>query len=433
MAIKYQEDNNMPVNETWRDMANNVNIPKAASGITLEFKGMENNITSKQADVELISLLGPKEYDLKTAKLDNDYWAQHLTPDGLAMTGAIHTTNENQVATSGCGTWSKDIEARIPNLRAPFMQMSEQVNDDQNANGGYPPAFPFITGHGGNSMIVPMGYLGIQMLEDVLTIRPSLPPPLEYLRPPEFYFKGNRIRAQMNSTHTSLTRLPALNVTGVFDVYPSQPMPFVVQHRDATLDAIVPTDYQFSMNETVVVPNGMYWERLSTPGNILQCKPTYSLTNDSQYGGTATDGSGGTRWLPPNATLPALLAVETSENEGTPLQEIRFDWGRRIPTSARVALTNMTMAEVLALERLDDVQGKIIEIPAKELVPNSWETLEVVLYIGNTTQYNLTEPVYAGKFAVLEIKGCQGTECSDGRGGTAVEFELIAAAAAGVQ
>lgn len=279
-------------------------------------------------------------------------------------------------------------------------------------------------------MIVPLGYLGLKMYEADLTIRPALPAPLQYLSIPDFYFNGNRIRAQMNTTHTTLTRLPPINVSGVFDLYPNAPMPFILQSRTtAPSHTIHTTRYQFHMHETVVVPNDMYWQRLSTPHNILQCRPAYSLTTDSQYGGTAVDGRIGTRWQPPS-TSAALQAVDTSTSAGTRVQEIRFDWGARIPARARVALTNMTRDEVLGLQTLDDVRGPVVEIPARELVPNAWEDEVLVRpYVGNTTVHALLEPLPAGRFVVLEVEGCQGGlgwKCGDGKGASVVDFALIA-------
>ncbi|TVY34825.1 Acid trehalase [Lachnellula subtilissima] len=82
LVVSYQEANNIPVNETWRDMADNVNIPKADSGIILEYENMPNNVNIKQADVNLINLLNPKWYDLKTAQLNHAYYIQKESPDG---------------------------------------------------------------------------------------------------------------------------------------------------------------------------------------------------------------------------------------------------------------------------------------------------------------------------------------------------------------
>jgi hypothetical protein len=204
------------------------------------------------------------------------------------MTNAIYTISSNQISPSGCETWERDVEARMQNLRAPWFQMSEQVDDDANNNGGYPPAFPFLTGHGGSGLIVPLGYLGIKMLEDVLTIRPALPPPLQNLGVPDFYFRGNRIRASMNATHTSLTRLPAdKEVEGVFDVYKGKTMPFVVQRRDLSANIIVETTHEIEIGETVVVENDMYWQS-------GECRASFEVNKEGRYG-----GSEGTGWQIP--------------------------------------------------------------------------------------------------------------------------------------
>ncbi|TVY73530.1 Cell wall acid trehalase [Lachnellula suecica] len=233
-ATTYQEENNLAVNETWKSMAQSLNIPKSAAGITLEYDGMFSNATIKQADVSLMALqhLGDW-YSLEDMRRDLEYYSQKQSPDGPAMTGAILAIVENQVASSGCATWSRDIEARLPNLRAPWYQMSEQMNDDINSNGGYPPAYDFNTGHGGSMQIAHRGYLGLQLLANTTTIRPSLPTPLEYYEPGDFYFEGNLWHTVMTSNETTITRLPH-NASGVIDPYAGQPMPFTVKAEAKT-------------------------------------------------------------------------------------------------------------------------------------------------------------------------------------------------------
>lgn len=423
----------MPINETWRNMSTKLNIPKDFSGITMEFAGQENDVITKQSDVDLIPLLNLEEYSVYVGKMDNDYWTQRQTVDGPAMTNAIHAINENQYASSGTGMWSKDITARIPNLRAPWMQMSEQVQDDQNANGGYPPAFPFITGHGGNSMIGPLGYLGLKMYSDKLTIRPSLPHPLQNLGLPDFYYKGNRIRAQMNSTHTTLTRCPARGVEGTVDMYVNKTMPFKVEQRDWSGSKLITTEYDISMHETKVVKNDMYWKTISSPGNILQSQDSFPInTNDSQYTGTATDGSEGTYWMPVS-TNASMMAVNTTKSIGHLAQDIRFDWGKRIPRSARVAFTNSSKEELLNLTSFDKIVGQKFEIPDELLRPNSWEENKALIKTlpGNSTIFILNEPVPVRNFAVLEVTGCRdcfvegesnGTSLAGKNGSTVVEW-----------
>ncbi|RDW94519.1 hypothetical protein BP5796_00282 [Coleophoma crateriformis] len=107
---------------------------------------------------------------------DLDYYMHVQSPDGPAMTYAISAIAENQNAISGCAAHTYHLRSTEPNYRAPWIQMSEQSVDDSNKNGGFPPAFPFLTGHGANLQLPLFGWLGVKLNTDVLTLSPSLPP-----------------------------------------------------------------------------------------------------------------------------------------------------------------------------------------------------------------------------------------------------------------
>lgn len=59
-------------NETWEEMANNVAIPYDVSGITAEFRGMNNSAPIKQADIVLKAY--PVDYE-------NNYTRQQTLND----------------------------------------------------------------------------------------------------------------------------------------------------------------------------------------------------------------------------------------------------------------------------------------------------------------------------------------------------------------
>jgi hypothetical protein len=415
-------------------MANNVNIPRAASRITLEYEGMLNNVTVKQADVILFSHpLSPKNYTLDTARKDLDYYMQKQTSDGPAMTYAIAAIAENRVAKSGCAAVTFDMQARLPYIRAPWYQFSEQALDDSNENGGVHPAFPFLTGHGGALQIPLYGYLGLNLAKGDLTIRPSLPPPFKHMAPPDFYSQGNRFEATMNATHTTITRFPVQDVTGMVDLYPFASMPLIVERRSTTAGIIEETRFMIAMNETVTVENDMYWQQLSTPNNILQCQSTVSNAESAigQYAGAATDGNVGTRWQP-HTQNAANLTVDTS---GVPYQQVEklvFDWGKRPPKIVRVALTNET-----DLGSIKDAKYFFEMKPEPSQIYIASESdIEVVPYVGNRTIFDIpaNTPTWSGNFTILEIEGCNGCDWVDGHmlldeqhlmGATVGEFEII--------
>lgn len=209
-----------------------------------------------------------------------------------------------------CTVLTSDLAAKPPNLRAPWFQMSEQTEDDSNANGGIQPALPFLTGSGGNLQISPYGYLGLTVLKSNLTIRPSLPHPFKFLGIQDVYYRGNLFRFDMCSNSTDVTRLPADGVMGLVDEYPGIPMLLDVERRNANNVGV--THYLISINETVTLPNDMYWQNLTTENNVLQCLPTNSRADviAGQYVVAATGGNNGTRWQP-KTTDAANLTVDT--------------------------------------------------------------------------------------------------------------------------
>jgi hypothetical protein len=440
--IKYQEKHNIPVNETWKDMAQNVNIPRAQSGITMEYDGMLNNVTVKQADVTLISfpLTPSQDYTLERQRQDLEYYNQKQTPDGPAMTSAIAAININRISATGCGTFTADLQARLANLRAPWYQMSEQADDDRNANGGVPPAFPFLTGHGGSLQITPFGYLGITLTKDVLQIRPSLPHPLNNLKIRDFYYGGNKLRATMNSTHTNITRLPVVDVEGLVDKYLNQEMPVMVESRDNDDGVVYGTIYSIPMNGTITVPNDMYWKHATTHNNVLQCQPTASKseTIPGQYAGAANDGNSGGRWQPKTDGV-ANLTVDTSMVQYQRVMKMNFDFRERRPEKLTIGLTNQT--DLTSVYDAEWVIPISLDFLHNEMACDM--SLEPIIYLGNMTMWMPPAgfDVWTGKYAILEMEGCRGCGVfrshkqengpavveweEDGLGASVGEFEII--------
>jgi hypothetical protein len=442
--IDYQQSHNMPINETWIDMAANVNIPIADSGIVKEYRGMPNNVTVKQADVLLMMHPLLPKLSLKDQRASTSYYLGKQSPDGPAMTSAIAAVLENQIAQSGVAAFTYELAAQEPYLRTPFFEASEQANDDKNANGGTSPAQIFLTAHAGAMQIAIYGYLGVKYSKSVPTFRPSLPSPHKQLAIPDIHFWGNLLRAVMNSTHTNITRLPlAADVikSGVVgDHYHNQSTPITIQRRSLTGDEIEETHYNIAMNETITVENDMYWQRPTTLKNVLQGQPTSSKADHhtAQYPEAATDGNTGTRWQPLSID-PAELVVNTSMVPFQRVTQMNFDWGPRVPASVQVLFTNRT-----DLFLLEDVHGLIsIAVTPNKIygVDAGTPQLEVVPYEGNRTTLNSTQignGTFTGILAILRMHGCPGCGLthrilengttiwqSDGRGATLGEFEVV--------
>ena len=407
-------------------MANNVNIFRAASGITQQYQGMYNNVTIKQADAQLMTYPWhyTNNYTLDNKRMDLAYYNQKQNPDGPAMTFAINAIVEGSIAESGCAASTYHHKATIPYLRAPWFIMSEVPNDDVNGNGGVSPAFPFVTGHGGAAQIPLFGYVGLDLTQDNLTIQPSLPPPIEHLRVPDFYFQGAKFSAAMNSTHTVLTRLPSPDTDVTQDVYAGRSMPVVIGspkgRREQKFDSIV-------VGQTLTIANDMYWQKSATKGNIAQCQAT-TTNSDSVSGkppGAATDGNTETVWQP-NTVSPSTLTVNTGTVPFQQVQQINFNWGARPALKAKVGFTNSSDVDSFDDSRMSVVDLGDITANRSYYVLNETEPIP---YVGNTTVYMVTAQAYTGKFAWLQVEGCNGCDMLNpiekDFGPTVGEFEII--------
>jgi trehalose/maltose hydrolase-like predicted phosphorylase len=419
--VKFQQQNGMEVNETWVDMAENVSPHHAPSGITKEYSTMKNDVVIKQAAVSLLTfpLAYHKNYTLEDKRKDLHFYSQKQTPDGPAMGTAIAAIAENLIAEGGCAAYNLDLQSKFPNYRAPWYQMSEQATDDMNENGGVPPAFPFLTGHGGSLQIAPFGSLGLDLTQDELTIQPSLPWPLKHLQIQDFWFKGFNIRAKMNTTHTTITWLSNPRKSPVVDVNNStKPMVLRIGSPDGRRQQ---ETYSLSQGHNVTVKNDMYWQNLETSGNLLQCRPTSSedAVVPGHYPSAATDGNDATRWQP-LAQESATLIIDLGSSPAVPYNQININWGPRPAAKAKVWFANNTQG--------DEGEKQIVEIevtPSRPAVVNG-DIGEAVPYEGNMTVHTLAGSLWTGRFVYLKIEGCNGCEKDLwDYGATVGEFEVI--------
>lgn len=333
------------------------------------------------------------------------------------MTYSVFAANANGLSPSGCSSFTYALAGTLPYLRAPFYQFSEQVNDDPTTNGDTKPAFPFLTGHGGANQIVPFGFLGLRTNEPLLRINPSLPPQIPYVRVRNFYYAGSTFSATLNRTNTNLTRLTTPASASVNDIFANQSIPFLVGSLDE------PTEYNIQVNETIVVPNRLFWQIKSIPGNIVQC---LSATSEDahvpgQFPIAAIDGASATRWQPvTNST--ASMTIDTSSEPAKLLTSIRFDWGARPAVSATVYLGNYTngMADAASEVKIK-ISGIEPNLPynVAEAAANIFNIEPVQ---SNVTTFQIPDGTWSGDYARLEINGCWE---NDGKGATVGEFALI--------
>jgi hypothetical protein len=416
----------LPIKNMWLDQQENIQFPRAESQITLEYQTMNNSVEVKQADVVLITYpldYAESNYTETQKLLDLDYYANKQSPDGPAMTYSIFAINANTLSQSGCSAYTYTLGGSLAYLRAPFFQFSEQNNDDIVTNGNQNPAFPFLTGHGGANQISPYGFLGIRTDQPMLFINPSLPPQIPYLRLRNFHFAGATLAASQNSTYTTLTRLVTPSVAGLIDAYANTTMPITVGSPNAAAEN--QTVINIAINQTVYVPNRVYWQELTMAGNLLQCLPATSEDGiaPGQFPVAAIDGATATRWQPQTNETASIL-VNMTGVAPSKIGAVFFDWGARPPRSALVEFGNMTDGEI--------IYGNEVRFSIDNITPslpfNETEALssgdKVVPVLGNTTEVATAGDTYSGEYVRLSITG---SWQEDGLGATVGEFVVLGA------
>ncbi|OAV96933.1 hypothetical protein PTTG_12539 [Puccinia triticina 1-1 BBBD Race 1] len=285
---------------TWLKQANNLALPiDDQSGIILEYEGMNSSIVVKQADVVLIDdfLDFPNPHRLENL----EYYGTKQSLNGPGMTYGVYSVVENRFQISGCSSYTYHLFSSQPYIRAPWFQFSEQLVDDYSQNGGIHPAFPFLTGMGGDYRVTVYGYLGLRLELDHLSVDPSLPPQIASLSYRKIYWHGYPIRAKSNQTHTSLFRPPSGALADADPDYAEAPIP--VKHRSSG------RILKLGRARTVTVPN-----RPVYLANPIQCAPIKSdqAFLPGQFPLSILDGSSATRWIP--SDLPATVTVPLNEH-----------------------------------------------------------------------------------------------------------------------
>lgn len=427
LANELRAEQGLSINSTWVAQSQNIAFPSAPSNITLEYQTMNNSVAVKQADVVLLTYpldYGENGYDANKKGLDLDYYANKQSPNGPAMTYSIFAVDANALSPSGCSAYTYALNGFLPYLRAPWFQFSEQAVDDVLLNGNTNPAFPFLTGHGGANQVVPFGFLGIRTDQPMLYINPSLPPQIPYVKVRTFYYAGATLSASINSTHTNVTRLTTPSSANLVDAYANSSMPIIVGTPGSSQSALNAT-YNLAINQTVSIPNRLYWQTNTYASNLLQCLPATSedAYAAGQFPIAAIDGATATRWQPASNETASLL-VNMTTVPASPVQGIFFDWGARPPKNVVVYLGNTTTVDG------ESLQGTEIVITLSGIEPSlpydavaaasSSQTVEPVE--GNTTTVAVEGGSWTGAYVRLVVEGCWE---EDGEGATVGEFVLI--------
>ena len=414
MATTFRERFGLPVNKTWTNQINKIDIPiDHEASIILEYAGMNGTISVKQADVVLIDdlLNYPNPYSLA----DLDYYAGRQSQNGPGMTFGVFSIVANLFSPSGCSTYSYFLYGSTPYARGPWYQYSEQLVDNYSANGGTHPAFPFLTGMGGALRVAPYGFLGLKLVNESFHVSPSLPPQIPHLQYRTIYWSGWAIKASSNQTHTTLNRLTNHLLTANKS-FAEAPIPVTVGD-DTTIHLL-------HWKKALTIPNRAYGQNKSVPGNIAQCQPASSPDpyQPGQFPLAALDGAISTQWEPTYANRSASITVQLLLDEFVPVTGLHFDWAQSPPRAFTVLFSNKSSSSS-AEGAVTVAQSRQIAIsnPYGQRDPNA-----VLPYVSNSTNVSLATPVWSGRFATLVVEGNQATPGDNGTGATVAEWAIVA-------
>jgi trehalose/maltose hydrolase-like predicted phosphorylase len=412
-------------NSTWQDQADNVLISRNSdAGIILEYTGMNGSISVKQADVVLVTYplsYQGMNYTQKNSLDDLDYYASKQSQAGPGMTYAIFAIVASEVSPSGCSAYTYQQYSERPYARAPWFQFSEQLLDNFQINGGFHPAFPFLTGHGGANQVVLFGYLGLRLIPDgYLHIDPSLPPQIPQIRYRTFYWQGWPIEAHANHTTTTLTRLSTPLETAN-STFADSPIPIILGAASNSSSPVL----LLPPNGTISIPNRTPADIKTIAGNVVQCQPVWSSDPvvPGQFAISAVDGAASTTWQPASADVEASVTVELPSASAA-VTAFYFDWAQAPPVSFRVEFHNGSSSSTgtgigtsPSPQFYDPSTAVIVasQDPVEVALPFDAESVaDVVPYTSNTTLVTLDQalPIQA-RYATLWIRGNQGIVGAD--------------------
>ncbi len=230
--------------------------------------------------------------------------------------------------------------------------------------------------------------------------------------------------ANINSTHTNITRLATPSSLHLADKYANTTLPFVVGTPDSPQSSH--TSYSLAIDQTLTIANRLYWQNLTYAGNLLQCQPVDSGDNYAagQFPTAAIDGATATSWQPASNSS-ASITVNTTLVAYTEIKELYFSWGERPPVSATVYFGNYTKAgKVEATSEKKVNVGSITPDLPFNMTLASLSDENVVPVVGNSTTFSVTGGVWSGSYVRLEVEGCWE---EDGNGATVGEFVVVGA------
>lgn len=322
------------VNPKFDEIAGRMFLPDSgnADNITLEYSDMNSSAEIKQADVIMIT------YPLENELISEDdaisnmrYYSLKQVNYGPAMTYPIFSIVGSKLLQDGCSSQSYLEKSVKPFVRAPFIQFSEQNNDDFLINGGTHPAFPFLTAHGGFLQALLQGFAGLRFgshfnettnrIERILRIDPIK----------LSCFKGgikfNNIKYCNHTLNIELAD-DHLKIASVDDGKDRSPLKISVPDRNDARGI-----YDLHLNGEILIP--LYRAGQSIIGSITECSSANAFNITESAAGDVSsamnDGDNATFWQLKNYSVPGMVLLD--------LKDVRkitsgyINWGEKPPTS----------------------------------------------------------------------------------------------------
>ncbi|SCU97577.1 LADA_0H07008g1_1 [Lachancea dasiensis] len=335
------------VDPKWKEVSSKILIPIAESNITLEYSGMNSSVEIKQADVMLMTY--PLGYITDETILDNAirnlyYYSERQSASGPAMTYPVFVAAAAGLLNHGCSSQSYLYKSVLPYVRAPFVQFSEQSDDNFLTNGFTQPAFPFLTGNGGYLQSLLFGLTGLRysystnkttgQIDRLLKFNPiKLPLLAGGITIRNFKYMGQVLDVEIGDENATVVHKSGVNPINIRvldrNIIHDREMglfhqPHVHRHKDLPAKDVV-----LQPGETLSVK--LFEPLLNIDGNLAEGKQVTNFTTgvpgDVIY--SVTDGNNFTHWQPLHKEDCAKILIDLGPGNEYALNGGTILWGGR--------------------------------------------------------------------------------------------------------
>lgn len=411
---------NLSVNPQWDVVSKDMFLPSSEYNITLEYDTMNSSIEVKQADVILISGILDDEdgalelnFDYNDDQLirDLNYYSDHQSAQGPAMTFPVFSMVSGKLNRHGCSMTSYLYKSVEPFLRFPFAQMSEQNFDDFNVNGGTHPAFPFLTGHGGILQNVVYGLAGLkfgyELQSDSIVKKLLFDPVLLPCLPGGLQIEGFQYQGAMLSI--SITDTEA-----------------VIEHQRGNNSVIIEVNERnensgrFTLEPGMSLQFSLFKPAQNVAGSLTECSAQVIYSSESIHGDVTqvlNDGDNSTTWQ--SSEVDESYLVFDLGDSFTNVGSGQIIWGSY---PARL-IDLFTSPDVIDFDTINNTVWQLDNYPVE--ISNQFDVEDTTriayLPLRNVTNFQIPPTDKSTRYVLLRIHGSY----SDSEGAIISEFNVF--------